>query len=226
MLNAKKEEKQFVSVKYASILTGLDKQTIRKFFDNKKINGYKTPTGQRRIDRQGLQAMCNPSTNDEEIQIGKRENFLYSRVSTKKQMDDLSRQVEYIRQPEYVGYTLIQDIGSGINFKRRGLQTILGSCIQRNVGEVVVAHRDRLSRFAFELFEQLITKAGGTLTVLDCDRNKSSEYELAEDLLSIIHIFNCRQMGKRSYKRREKETIIQNNKNQNLSNTVPGEKTG
>jgi len=225
MLNAKEKEKQFVSVKYASILTGLDKQTIRKFFDNKKINGYKTPTGQRRIDRQGLQAMCCGGIDDETIQVSARENFLYARVSTKKQLDDLARQVEYLKRSEYADYTLIQDIGSGINFKRKGLQTILDSCIQRNVGEVVVAHRDRLSRFAFDLIHQLITKAGGTLTVLNCDRNKSSEYELAEDLLSIIHIFNCRQMGKRSYKRREKEKIIQDSENQNFSRVSTDRKT-
>jgi len=211
-------EKQYISVQSASLLTGLDKQTIRKFFDTEKISGYKTPSGQRKIDRSSIQKMCHSSNDDENIKIVKRENFLYTRVSTKKQMDDLSRQVKYVQRPEFSGYTLIKDIGSGINFKRKGLSTILESCIQRTVGEVVVAHRDRLSRFAFDLIESIVTKAGGSIKVLDCEGNKSSEDELAEDLLSIIHIFNCRQMGKRSYRNRKRESTIQDSEDKNLSN--------
>lgn len=215
-----KKEKAFVSVGNASMLTGLDRQTIRKMVDASQIVGYKTPSGQRRIDRKSLQTMCHVGNDDENKQVGKKQNFLYSRVSTKKQMDDLSRQVNYLKKPEYADYTIIQDIGSGINFKRKGLSSILDACIQRTIGEVVVAHRDRLSRFGFDLIELFIKKGGGTLTVLDNDGNKSSENELSEDLLSIIHIFNCRQMGKRSYRTRQ----VKDDQNKDISNTNP-EKT-
>ena len=215
------KEKAFVSVGDASILTGLDKQTIRKMVDTSQIAGYKTPSGQRKIDRKGLQTLCNFSHDDENQQIGKKQNFLYTRVSTKKQMDDLSRQVDFIKRPEYTGYTIIQDVGSGINFKRKGLSSILDACIQRTIGEVVVAHRDRLSRFGFDLIELIVKKSGGTLTVLDNIGNKSSEDELSEDLLSIIHIFNCRQMGKRSYKARK----IKSDQDEDLSNPSSETKT-
>ena len=94
----------------------------------------------------------------------------------------------------------MSDIASGINFNRKGLQTILDSCIQGTIGEVVIAHRDRLSRFGFDLIKIIIEKAGGKITILDDENNKSTEQELAEDLLSIIHIYSCRQMGRRSYK--------------------------
>jgi predicted site-specific integrase-resolvase len=143
--------------------------------------------------------MCNTALLDKEEPFCKKKNFLYARVSTRKQMDDLSRQVEYLQRPKYAQYDVIQDIGSGINFKRKGLEAILDACIQGVIGEVVVAHRDRLSRFGFDLIELIITKAGGKITVLDTEKNQSSEQDLSNDLLSIIHIFNCRQMGKRSY---------------------------
>jgi predicted site-specific integrase-resolvase len=119
-------------------------------------------------------------------------------------MDDLLRQTEYLQQrrPEYASYVSITDIASGINFKRKGLQTILDACLQGTIGELVVAHRDRLCRFGFELVESIVTKAGGKITVLDNDGNKSGEQELAEDLLSIIHVYSCKQMGKRSYSNR------------------------
>jgi predicted site-specific integrase-resolvase len=196
-----KEEKRFISVGKASNLTGLDPQTIRKFFDSEKISGYKTPSNQRKIDRNSIQELCNNLVDDKKKQKSKKDNFIYTRVSTKKQVDDLSRQIEYVRRSEYADYILIQDIGSGINFKRKGLSTILDSCVQRTIGEVVVAHRDRLCRFGFELIEQLITKAGGKITVLENNKIATPQEELADDLLSIIHIFSCRQMGRRSYSR-------------------------
>lgn len=207
-------EEEFIPIGKASKLTGLSKQTLRKMADEKTITSYLTPTKQRRINTKSIQKMCYSSYDDEELSNCKKKNFLYTRVSTKKQMDDLLRQVEYIQRPEYASYILIQDIGSGINFKRKGIQSILDCCIQRTIGEVVIAHRDRLCRFSYELIESIINKAGGTIKVLDSELNRSSENELAEDLLSIIHIFNCRQMGKRSYKRKN----IQNNKDTNLPN--------
>jgi predicted site-specific integrase-resolvase len=154
--------------------------------DTSQIESYRTPSGQRRINRNSLQKLCYNDISNESEQIGQKQNFLYTRVSTKKQMDDLFRQVEYVTKPEYSNYIVIQDIGSGINFKRKGLQTILDACIQRTIGEVVVAHRDRLSRFGFDLIELFIQKAGEKLTVLANEKNSSSENELAEDLLSII----------------------------------------
>jgi predicted site-specific integrase-resolvase len=201
------KEKRFISVGDAAAFTGLDAQTVRKLFDTEKISGYKTPSGQRKIDRGCIQKMCNTMVHDKKEQESKKQNFLYTRVSTKKQVDDLSRQIEYVRRPEYANYILIEDIGSGINFKRKGLSTILDSCIQRTIGEVVVAHRDRLCRFGFELIEQLVTKAGGKITVLENNKLATPQEELADDLLSIIHIFSCRQMGRRSYIRKETQRI-------------------
>lgn len=209
------KQKTFISVGEAARLAGLDPQTIRKMADNSSIVCYRTPTGQRKINLQSIQALCCNSVFDEEKPYIQKQNFIYARVSTKKQMDDLSRQIEYLKRPEYSTYTAITDISSGINFKRKGLSTILDSCLQGNIGELVVAHKDRLCRFGFDLIEQLVSKAGGKITVLDNSNNKSSEQELTEDLLSIIHVFSCRQMGKRSYCNRKAKNI----EDKNLSNT-------
>lgn len=213
MNGEEKERNNFISIGEASKLSGLNVQTLRKMVGLSQIKSYRTPSGQRRIDQQDLQKMCNNFVYDETKLKGERQNFLYSRVSTKKQLDDLSRQAEYLRQPGYESYILIKDIGSGINFKRKGIQTILDACIQGNIGEVVVAHRDRLCRFAFDLIQAFIEKAGGKITVLDNEEGMSENKELADDLMAIIHIFNCRQMGRRSYSRK-----IKNDENTDLSN--------
>jgi predicted site-specific integrase-resolvase len=197
-----KKDSEFVSIREASIITGINPQTLRKLGDQEKIKCYKTLSGQRKFNRKYLEEMCNNNHNDAQIDKNTKVNYIYSRVSSRKQVDDLSRQIEFIRnkQPEYASYVSITDIASGINFKRPGLQTLLDAALQGTIGEVVVAHRDRLCRFGFELINTIIEKQGGKITVIDDQRNKSSEQELSEDLLSIIHIYSCKQMGKRSYK--------------------------
>jgi len=202
-------KKEYISIDEASKITGLSIQTIRKLGDKKQIKCFKTPSGHRRFNKQDLEKFCDPDSFNEKDSKNTKINYIYTRVSSKKQLDDLSRQVEYLqkRKPEYSSYTTISDIASGINFKRKGLQTILDSCLQGIIGEVVIAHRDRLSRFGFDLVKIIIEKAGGTITILDDEENKSSEQELAEDLLSIIHIYSYRQMGKRSYKIKQSKSI-------------------
>jgi len=197
------KQKLYVSVGEAVRLTGFEAQTVRKLADQASILCYKTPSGQRRINLQSIQKFCSNPVPVQEKPVLQKKNFIYARVSTKKQMDDLSRQLEYLKKPEYASYTVVTDIASGINFKRKGLSTILDACLQGRIGDVVVAHRDRLCRFGFDLVEQLVCKAGGKVIVLEDNDNKSSEQELAEDLLSIIHVFSCKQMGKRSYATRK-----------------------
>lgn len=212
-------ESQFISSAEAARITSLHPHTIRKYADKNQIKCYKTPSGQRRYDKQSLEKFCNPHIVIHQNSKVAKDNFIYSRVSSKKQLDDLTRQINYLQsyKPEYNSYISLSDVASGINFKRKGLQTILDACLQRTVGEVVVAHRDRLCRFGFELLQILIEKSGGKITVLDNDGNKSSEQELSEDLLSIIHIYSCKQMGKRSYK--EKFAKIIENKIENQQET-------
>jgi predicted site-specific integrase-resolvase len=212
-MNEKKKE--FVSIGEASRLTGLEAQTLRKLADQASIVCYRTPSGQRRYNLQSVQTFCSHNLSCKQTPNSTKKNFIYARVSTKKQMDDLSRQLEFLQQPKYASYTTLTDIASGINFKRKGLSTILEACLQKCIGDVVIAHRDRLCRFGFELIEELVTRAGGQIIVLNNSNDKTSEQELTEDLLSIIHVFSCRQMGKRSYANRK----VKDTSNKNISNS-------
>jgi predicted site-specific integrase-resolvase len=201
------ENDYFITMQESATFSAMHPHTIRKYADAGKIKCFKTPTGQRRIHKGDLQKFCGSPRSVLEIPKRKKTvtNFIYSRVSSKKQMDDLSRQTQYIQQynPEYATYVSITDVASGINFKRKGLQKILDACLQRTIGELVISHRDRLCRFGYELIDVLVEKSGGKIIVLDDDKHKSSEQELAEDLLSIVHIYSCKQMGKRSYTHRK-----------------------
>jgi predicted site-specific integrase-resolvase len=172
--------------------------------DSQKIKCYKTISGQRKFNKASLEELCFPviRRSIQPFQPPLKQNYIYARVSSKKQLDDLSRQIEYLQRKkhEFYFYTVITDVASGINFKRKGLQTLLDSCIQKTIGEIVIAHRDRLCRFGYELFELFVEKSGGHISVMDDKKHTSTEQELAEDLLSIVHIYSCKQMGKRKYK--------------------------
>ena len=208
MIKNGKKEKMFISIGDAESFTGIGQAKLREFYKDGILKGFTTPSGQRRFNIQCLREFCNITSQSEKKEVGKI-NFLYARVSSKKQYDDLSRQVEFLQNwagDKVSEYIVIEDIGSGINFKRKGFNAILDRCLQGVIGEVVVAHKDRLSRFAFELIESIVSKAGGKITVIQDSGNITSEQELAEDLLSIVHIYSCRQMGKRSYSRRTQTT--------------------
>lgn len=127
------------------------------------------------------------------------EKVIYCRVSSPKQKDDLERQVKTL-QALYPSHTIIRDIGSGLNFKRKGLQRLLERCLKGEIQECVVAHRDRLCRFGYELLQWLFSKHGVHLIVHD-QSTVSVQQELVEDLMAIVHVFSCRLNGKRRYKK-------------------------
>jgi len=192
----------YVPIRDAVQITGLSPGTLRKMADNNKLKYYRTIHQQRMFDKSSLQTLINPLfVDDKEQKNYDKVNYIYARVSSKKQLEDLHRQVEFLqsRKPEYVNYTVITDVGSGINFKRKGLKTILDSCLQGRINEVVIAHRDRLCRFGFELLQFIIERCNGRIIVIDNSTNQTTEQLLADDLLSIIHIYSCRKMGSRRY---------------------------
>ena len=175
-------------------LYGVYESTVRNWERTGKIKSIKTPSGYRLFDKQSILANIGQISPD----VSAKKDIIYCRVSSSHQKEDLSRQCDYL-QSRYPNHQLVTDIGSGINFKRKGLQTILELAMSGNLGELVVSYKDRLARFGFELIEWIIKRNKGTLTILDQSDHKSGQQELAEDLLSIITVFNCRNMGRRRY---------------------------
>lgn len=212
-------EEEYVPLRKVCKLIKLAPATIRKWAITGKIKTFTTPTGQRLYHQPSVLLLVNGSMPDSQ----NKKNIIYCRVSSPKQKDDLDRQIEFM-QSQFPGYTLVTDCASGLNFQRKGLKTILELAMSANIGELVVAHKDRLARFGFELIEYIVHIGGGKITVLDhckTDPPVSTEQELAEDLLSIIHVYTCRQMGKRRYRKPEhsKRGLLQIIKNSYLPNS-------
>lgn len=142
-----------------------------------------------------------------------RHRIIYARVSTKGQKENLDRQIEYLRE-RYPDHELITDIASGINFKRKGLKTILDYAIKHELEEVVVAYKDRFSRFGFEHFEYLYKQLSNARIVVLDNRETSPDQELAEDVLAIVTVFSAKINGRKKYGKRK---VIENVEVQDLS---------
>lgn len=195
-----------VPIRKASQMTGLHPNTLRKYADNGKFKVVRLKeNGQRLFDTSSFEYV----KPEKEVETS-QPTVCYCRVSSGKQKDDLARQIVYMRE-KFPSAEIIRDIGSGLNFKRKGLRTILQRLLQGDKFTLIVAHRDRLCRFGFELIEFLFEQNGGELLVLDKEE-VSPQQELTEDLLTILHVFSCRMHGLRKYSNKIKE-------DKNLSNT-------
>lgn len=182
-------------------LLGVSTQTLRLWDQKGKIRSIRTPSNRRRYSQKDIYDILGWTQPTQ-----KKEKVIYTRVSSKKQVDDLRRQEDFLKS-KFPHHLLVTDIGSGLNWKRKGLKTILERASRGGIEEVVVAHRDRLCRFAFELFEFLFEMYGVKLIVLDTEEGKSTEQELAEDILSIVHIYSCRNMGRRRYSSKKNSSL-------------------
>jgi len=177
---------RMLKTKQAAEVLGMHPNTLRKYADSGAIPSIRNEAGQRLFDVGAyLRGRSPPSL------------VCYCRVSSAKQKDDLARQVQYMRE-KFPEAEIVQDVGSGLNYKRKGLQAILDRVLQGDKLTLVVAHRDRLARFGFDLVVTLVEKAGGSILVLD-DTSQSPEQELVSDLVSIINVFACRLHGLRKY---------------------------
>ena len=197
----------YLTLKKAVEKLGLHPNTLRRYADQNKIPSIRNEGKQRLFDVDSYLR-----TN------GNIKTICYCRVSSRKQSDDLNRQVERF-QSIYKEAEIIKDIASGLNFKRKGLQTILERVMQGDKLRVVVSHKDRLARFGFEIIEFLIAKNGGEILVLDKYVAISKQAELTADLLAILHHFSCRMHGQRS-KSKKDSSISNSNAEENLSQLV------
>ncbi|NJR46136.1 MAG: IS607 family transposase [Hyellaceae cyanobacterium CSU_1_1] len=182
----------YIPLRKAVEFLGLHPNTLRKYADEGKINSIKNEAGQRLYDVESYQRnSANAAT------------ICYCRVSSTKQRDDLERQIEFM-QDLYPHADIVKDIGSGLNFKRKGLQTLLVRLMRGDKLKIIVACRDRLCRFGFELFQFMVEQNGGEIVVLS-NPIHCPETELTADLLAILHVFSCRMHGLRSYSKKIKE---------------------
>ena len=140
--------------------------------------------------------MFNNNNNESGEQNNTKTKVCYARVSSHHQAEDLQRQISDLQQA-YPHHEVISDIGSGLNFKRKGFTTLLERVYSSEICEVVVMHRDRLCRYGIEFVQWLFDKKQVRLLVHG-QAETSETRELADDLLAITNVFVARHNGRRA----------------------------
>jgi len=207
------QESRYLSPEKACNALCITRRTLQMWESQGKIACIRTKGGHRRFLDKDIIALKGVKKCARDI--------CYCRVSTIGQKGDLERQIEYFRG-KFPDHEIVQDIGSGLNFKRKGFNSILDDALKGNIGEIVVSHKDRLVRFGFELVERIVTSQGGRILVLD-QQETSPQEELVNDIISIITVFSSRLYGLRSHSLKKKirnqcETY-KNSKDEDISDT-------
>ena len=212
MVKIQKEDK-YIGGKQTSERLGVHQRTLYQWEAKKLIETVRTPGGKRlyNVDKYLRENGAYNGNDINEIEnmddLDDKEgklNLSYVRVSSIGQKDDLERQKKSIKD-KYPDHIMIEDIGSGINLNKRGIRKIIKLAIAGKVNELVVAYKDRLARFGYELIEDIIKEySKGTIKVINKKDDMEPEEELAQDVLQIMNVFTAKMNGLRKYKKRVK----------------------
>jgi putative resolvase len=190
-----------VSIGQAAKELGVTQTTLRRWEAAGKIEVERTPKGHRRYDLSKLYGVQpRPALTN-------RPTLAYARVSSYDQKEDLVRQVALLESfcsANGWSYEVIQDLGSGLNYNKKGLQQLVQRLCVGGVGRLVLTHKDRLLRFGSELIFALCEVYQTEVVLLNQGKlSLSIEEELAQDVLEIITVFSARLNGSRSHKNRK-----------------------
>lgn len=168
---------------------GYHPKTLADWADAGKVEFIRSKGGHRRYLESSLTGLGSTVVNEHIV--------IYSRVSTHSQKVDLETQVAALQKVR-LGES-IQEIGSGMNFKRKKFLNLMERVGRGEVSEIVIAHKDRLCRFGFDFVEWYCTQNGCQITVLG-KTELSPPAELMQDFMTIMHCFSSRLYFLRRYK--------------------------
>ena len=184
----------------------INEKTLRTWANDGKLACLRLgDTGKRLYDLEDVRRVLGDTRKASE---DNKRKLVYARVSSAQQRDDLLRQIKDLSDA-YPGHEVVSDVGSGLNFKRKGLKTILEQAIKGDVAEVVVMHRDRLCRFGADLVEFVLETAGTRLVVHGKAGDTTDTRELADDLLAVTTVFVAKHNGLRSGENRRRRKALE-----------------
>ena len=192
-----------VSIGKAAQFIGVSISTLRRWEKDGKFNSTLRTIGKHRrycIEKLSEVFLGTTPRSQEKTTIA------YARVSSHDQKADLKRQVakldDYCAKNSET-YEVIEDLGSGINFKKKGLNKLIQLLCLGRVSELVLTHRDRLLRFGAALLFKICDLFGTKITILEAETDtRSFEEQLAGDVIEIMTVYSAKIYGKRSHANR------------------------
>lgn len=195
---------KYIGKKKALEILGISALTLLKLEELNKIEVIKTIGGHRKYNvmKYIKENKKDSESKEKDNKLNNKEklNLCYIRVSTNGQKNDLEHQKKYMIK-KYPNYEIIEDIGSGINFNRKGLRKIIKLGIEGKINKLIVAYKDRLTRFGFELIEDLIKEYSNGEIIIENEKDeKEPKDELVDDVLQILNVYTAKMNGLRKYK--------------------------
>lgn len=192
---------RLISIQQASEQLGLSISTLRRWDETGVLVAERTPKGHRRYDISKINPNLLHGIGDKD-----RKTIAYARVSSHDQKEDLHRQIQVLEMycaKQGWTYEIVSDLGSGMNYHKKGLKQILDGILDNQIGRLVLTHKDRLLRFGAELVFALCEARNVEIVIINQGENLSFEEELAQDVLEIITVFSARLYGSRSRKNKK-----------------------
>jgi putative resolvase len=189
---------RYIKIGEAARLLGVTPQTVRRWEREGQIMPVRRSDGGTRY--YDLNQLLGLKELESDLTVA------YARVSSRDQKEDLKRQVERLElycAAKGWNYEVIQDLGSGINYRKKGLNQLLEKILNGQVKRVVLTHKDRLLRIGGELVFALCEARNVEVVIINQGEEPSFEEELVQDVLEIITVFSARMYGARSHKNRK-----------------------
>lgn len=189
---------RFIKIGEAAKILGVTVQTLRRWEKSGELLPDKKTEGQTRyydIDR-----LLGVSKKEASL------TFAYARVSSHDQKEDLQRQKQVLSTycaSQGWNFEIISDLGSGMNYKKKGLKNLLDAILNRKIKRLVLTHKDRLLRFGAELIFTLCEIHHVEVVIINQGEDLSFEEDLAKDVLEIITVFSARLYGAGSHKNKK-----------------------
>ena len=193
---------KLVSIGKAAKILGVSEVTLRRWDEDGKLVSIKTEGGHRRYDISKIRPELVHKFDFQDA----RKTVAYARVSSGEQRDDLERQkqvLELFCSKNGWSFEIVSDIGSGMNYYKKGLTKLLNAVLDDRVGRLVLTHKDRLLRFGAELVFSICEAKGVEVVIINKGDDTTFEEDLAADVLEIITVFSARLYGSRSKKNKK-----------------------
>jgi putative resolvase len=192
-----------ISIGDAAKELGVSVKTVRRWADAGKLKYERTPTGHRRFFISDIKKI----TPRDISKLEERITINYARVSSHDQKEDLTRQIQVLEAFSSANgwqFETISDLGSGLNYQKKGLQKLLKRIMQGDLGRLVLTHKDRLLRLGSELVFAMCEEFETEVVIVNKSTDEVSfEQELVTDMIELITVFTARLYGSRSRKNKK-----------------------
>lgn len=200
--------KNLLNMKEAMDYLNVSKITLQRWDNSGRLKAIRTSGGHRRYKLSDLEKFIG----EYHAEGKETDNVIvatYARCSTsdQKQHGDIDRQSqrlsEYCAKKKYKVEYIIKDMGSGLNDKRKGFTKLCNLVVNGKINKVVIEHKDRLTRFQYNLIEFFFNSYGVEIELLD-KKECTEQEELVNDMMMLIASFSGKVYSLRAQENRKK----------------------